>query len=63
MGASGFRVRCRQQIELWKKQRSHRDFENLLASPNICGKRWVWQQYDHMVQTNTVEAPGRAKRA
>jgi phosphoribosylformylglycinamidine synthase len=38
------------------------DFTNslrqLLASPNICGKRWVWQQYDHMVQTNTVEAPG-----
>jgi len=32
--------------------------KNLLASPNICGKRWVWQQYDHMVQTNTVEAPG-----
>src|SRR5580692_9825239 len=30
----------------------------LLGSPNICGKRWVWQQYDHMVQTNTVEAPG-----
>src|SRR5208283_4972370 len=29
----------------------------LLASPNICSKRWVWQQYDHMVQTNTVEAP------
>jgi phosphoribosylformylglycinamidine synthase subunit PurL len=41
---------------------SSRDFtaslEQLLASPNICGKRWVWQQYDHMVQTNTVEAPG-----
>jgi len=32
--------------------------QDLLASPNICGKRWVWQQYDHMVQTNTVEAPG-----
>jgi phosphoribosylformylglycinamidine synthase len=30
----------------------------LLASPNICGKRWVWQQYDHMVQINTVEGPG-----
>jgi len=30
----------------------------LLASPNICSKRWVWQQYDHMVQTNTVGAPG-----
>ena len=34
------------------------NLKHLLASPNICGKRWVWQQYDHMVQTNTVEAPG-----
>jgi phosphoribosylformylglycinamidine synthase II len=34
------------------------NLRQLLASPNICGKRWVWQQYDHMVQTNTVEAPG-----
>jgi phosphoribosylformylglycinamidine synthase subunit PurL len=34
------------------------NLQQLLASPNICGKRWVWQQYDHMVQTNTVEAPG-----
>jgi phosphoribosylformylglycinamidine synthase II len=33
------------------------DLKRLLASPNICGKRWVWQQYDHMVQTNTVEGP------
>ncbi|MFZ0685820.1 MAG: phosphoribosylformylglycinamidine synthase subunit PurL [Terriglobales bacterium] len=32
--------------------------KQLLASPNICSKRWVWQQYDHMVQTNTVDAPG-----
>ena len=30
----------------------------LLSSSNISSKRWVWQQYDHMVQTNTVEAPG-----
>jgi phosphoribosylformylglycinamidine synthase len=33
-------------------------FKHLLASPNISSKRWVWEQYDHMVQTNTVEAPG-----
>ena len=37
---------------------SAQHLKQLLASPNICGKRWVWQQYDHMVQTNTVEAPG-----
>jgi phosphoribosylformylglycinamidine synthase len=34
------------------------ELKRLLASSNICSKRWVWQQYDHMVQTNTVEAPG-----
>jgi len=34
------------------------DLKRLLGSPNICGKRWVWQQYDSMVQTNTVEGPG-----
>jgi phosphoribosylformylglycinamidine synthase len=34
------------------------DLKQLLASANICGKRWVWQQYDSMVQTNTVEGPG-----
>ena len=36
------------------------NFKSLLASPNICGKRWVWQQYDHMVLTNTVAGPGAA---
>ena len=35
-----------------------KQLKRLLASPNICSKRWVWQQYDHMVQTNTVDAPG-----
>ncbi|MEJ7622418.1 MAG: phosphoribosylformylglycinamidine synthase subunit PurL [Pyrinomonadaceae bacterium] len=30
----------------------------LLASPNICSKRWVYEQYDTMVRTNTVITPG-----
>ncbi|HZQ23053.1 MAG TPA: phosphoribosylformylglycinamidine synthase subunit PurL [Terriglobales bacterium] len=34
------------------------NFKKLLAAANVCGKRWVWQQYDSMVQTNTVEGPG-----
>ena len=32
--------------------------EKLLASPNICSKRWVYQQYDSMVRTNTAVLPG-----
>jgi phosphoribosylformylglycinamidine synthase len=30
----------------------------LLAAPSITNKAWVYQQYDHMVQTNTVVLPG-----
>src|ERR1700736_2275499 len=34
------------------------DLKTLLASGNICDKRWVFEQYDSMVQTNTVQGPG-----
>lgn len=30
----------------------------LLASPNLASKKWVYSQYDHSVQTNTVVPPG-----
>ncbi|MBZ5570546.1 MAG: phosphoribosylformylglycinamidine synthase subunit PurL [Acidobacteriia bacterium] len=45
-------------IRLTKAGSFTENLKRLLASPNICGKRCVWQQYDHMVQTNTVEGPG-----
>ncbi len=32
--------------------------EALLAWPTIASKRWVWEQYDHTVQTSTVLTPG-----
>jgi phosphoribosylformylglycinamidine synthase len=34
------------------------DLRKLLASANVCSKRWVHEQYDTMVQTNTVIGPG-----
>ena len=30
----------------------------VLASPNVASKRWVWEQYDSVVQGNTVEGSG-----
>jgi phosphoribosylformylglycinamidine synthase subunit PurL len=30
----------------------------LLSSPNLSSKRWIYEQYDHMVRTNTIVAPG-----
>ena len=35
----------------------------LLASPNIASKRWVYDQYDYQVMTNTVVVPGKADAA
>src|SRR5215467_14067205 len=32
--------------------------ETLLASPDLCSKRWVWEQYDHVILGNTVQRPG-----
>ena len=34
------------------------DLKRLLSSSNVCSKRWVHEQYDSMVQTNTVIGPG-----
>jgi phosphoribosylformylglycinamidine synthase subunit PurL len=39
------------------------NFRRLLAAPAIASKRWVFEQYDHMVRTNTIVAPGAADAA
>jgi phosphoribosylformylglycinamidine synthase len=33
-------------------------FMKLISSPTIANKEWAFQQYDHMVQTNTTVLPG-----
>ena len=30
----------------------------LLGSPDLASKRWIWEQYDHMVMGDTVQRPG-----
>ena len=32
--------------------------ERLIGSPDLCSKRWVFQQYDHVILGNTVQRPG-----
>jgi len=48
-----------EHIELGVRTNFTEDLKQLLASENICSKRWIFQQYDSMVQTNTVEGPGQ----
>lgn len=35
----------------------------LLAQPTIASKQWIYRQYDHQVQNNTVQCPGGADAA
>ncbi len=30
----------------------------LMASPDLCSRRWIWEQYDHMVMADTLQRPG-----
>ena len=39
------------------------NFRHLLASPAIASKRWIFEQYDHMVRTNTRVFPGSGDAA
>jgi phosphoribosylformylglycinamidine synthase II len=32
--------------------------ETLVGSADLCSKRWIWDQYDHMVMADTVARPG-----
>ena len=34
------------------------DLLALMASPDIASRRWIWEQYDHMVGADTVQRPG-----
>jgi phosphoribosylformylglycinamidine synthase len=34
------------------------DLVALVGSGDLCSKRWIWEQYDHMVRTNTTQGPG-----
>ena len=46
-------------LEELKRPRDYTaDLKKLLASANICDKRFIFEQYDSMVQTNTVQGPG-----
>jgi phosphoribosylformylglycinamidine synthase len=32
--------------------------KTILASPDMCSRRWVWEQYDYTVMADTVQRPG-----
>jgi phosphoribosylformylglycinamidine synthase II len=41
-----------------KSKNLDEDLRALLASSDLCSKRWIWEQYDYQVRTNTIAGPG-----
>ena len=41
-----------------KPENIQKTFLKVFSSPNIVSKRWVYEQYDSMVRTNTIVGPG-----
>ena len=34
------------------------DLVKMISHPNLCSRRWIWEQYDHMVMADTLVRPG-----
>jgi phosphoribosylformylglycinamidine synthase subunit PurL len=47
-----------QQTTRAPRPAAHAALRTLLASPNVCSRRWVFRQYDSIVRNNTVVGPG-----
>jgi len=31
---------------------------DMVGGPHLCSRRWIWEQYDHMVMGDTIQRPG-----
>ena len=47
-----------EDVELGQKTELTDDLKQLLASPNVCNKRWITEQYESYVQLTGVQRPG-----
>jgi hypothetical protein len=45
-------------VKLGKSRELIAQVKRLLAAPNLCSKRWIHEQYESMVRTNTFQGPG-----
>jgi phosphoribosylformylglycinamidine synthase II len=50
--------RCLPKISIGSRPEPNTALRALLASPNVCSRRWIFRQYDSLVGSNTVVGPG-----
>ena len=44
--------------EIFKSLKLENCLIKILSNPNICEKKWIWEQYDHTVMGDTIQKPG-----
>jgi len=44
--------------EKFKNLKVENVLNKILSNPNVCSKKWIWQQYDHTVMGDTIQKPG-----
>ena len=44
--------------EIFKSLKIENCLIKILSNPNVCDKKWIWEQYDHTVMGDTIQKPG-----
>ena len=57
-GVAPYRPAPMEAPDIPRSRNLNEDLLELLASGDLCSKRWIWQQYDTSVRTNTLQGPG-----
>ncbi len=48
----------RQAVEVAAPDDINQAILDLIGGPHLCSRRWIWEQYDHMVMADTIQRPG-----
>ena len=44
--------------DIFKSLKLEGSLTKILSNPNVCDKKWIWEQYDHTVMGDTIQKPG-----
>ena len=44
--------------DIFKSLKLESSLIKILSNPNVCDKKWIWEQYDHTVMGDTIQKPG-----
>ncbi len=52
------KIKNKTNLQMPPKNEIEKILFKLIQSPNLCSKKWIWEQYDSMVLSDTISGPG-----